>query len=148
MRIQRIQDIDNWENLFKDFITELANEEENAKAYLDVKWQEKITKYGEILTFSQNQVPKIIGWILIYCNEEKTLTAYCAGFNVLKRYRGGGIGKELLVTAIELCTKRKFKALTLYCDPTNEVAFKMYKQFGFKETDTIKNNLILMELKL
>lgn len=106
MSIQRIQDIDNWENLFKDFITELANEEENAKAYLDVNWQEKITKYGEIFVSYNEQAQQIIGWILIYCNNINTLTAYCAGLNVLKEYRGQKIGKELLTQDVNFCKKQ------------------------------------------
>lgn len=148
MSIKRLQDIDNWDIKLKDYIHTLSEEDNDSKVYLNITWQEKIIKYGDIFVSYNEQAQQIRGWILIYCNNINTLTAYCAGLNVLKEYRGKKIGKELLTQGVNLCKKNKFKVLTLYCNPKNNIALNMYKSFGFKERNIKKDELNLFALDL
>ncbi len=148
MSIKRLQDIDNWSIKLNEFIQTLSEEDKDSKVYLNVKWQEKIIKHGDIFVSYSEHSQQIIGWILIYCNNINTLTAYCAGLNVLKEYRGQKIGKLLLAQAVNLCKKNKFKVLTLYCSPKNNIALNLYKAFGFKERNIKKDELNLFALDL
>jgi ribosomal-protein-alanine N-acetyltransferase len=50
-----------------------------------------------------------------------------------EKYRGLGIGNQLVEGLIQLCVDRDIKAMTLEVRKTNEVAKSLYKKYGFKE---------------
>ena len=57
-------------------------------------------------------------------------------FYVLSKYRGNGIGKELLRTIV-IEAKKSFKKLTLYTE--NPIADNLYTSMGFLRVDGIDN---------
>ena len=57
-------------------------------------------------------------------------------FYVLSKYRGNGVGKELLRTVV-IEAKKNFKQLTLYTE--NPIASELYIRMGFSKVDGIHN---------
>lgn len=61
MSIKRLQDIDNWDIKLKDYIHTLSEEDNDSKVYLNITWQEKIIKYGDIFVSYNEQAQQIRG---------------------------------------------------------------------------------------
>jgi ribosomal protein S18 acetylase RimI-like enzyme len=53
------------------------------------------------------------------------------GVFVKPEYRGKGYGKQLLEGIIAFLSKKKLP-ITLYTDPSNEIAITLYKKMGFQ----------------
>ncbi|AOV06681.1 ribosomal protein S18-alanine N-acetyltransferase [Sporosarcina ureilytica] len=58
---------------------------------------------------------------------------------VLKRYRGNGIGEQLLREGIKLCRNLDVRLMTLEVRVSNEVAQNMYRKLGFQDGGIRKN---------
>lgn len=54
------------------------------------------------------------------------------GMIVHPKYRGKGIGTDMLEEAIKICKKKKCKKIRLSVDKGNVIARKMYIKAGFK----------------
>lgn len=52
---------------------------------------------------------------------------------VLKKFRGNGIGEQLLRESIELCRELAVQTMTLEVRVSNEVAQNMYRKLGFQD---------------
>ena len=64
---------------------------------------------------------------------------------VLKTYRGKGIGSMLLKELINEATK-KYNAISLSVEVTNNPAMKLYKSFGFKTSTRIVDSLTMIKV--
>ncbi len=67
--------------------------------------------------------------------------------------RGQGLGKKLLIEAVEEAKKRKYRSIRLVTLPgVLNAACHLYKKFGFIEIDSFKNefydSIATLELKL
>lgn len=58
---------------------------------------------------------------------------------VLKKYRGNGIGEQLLRESIALCKEMAVLTMTLEVRVSNEVAQNMYRKLGFQDGGIRKN---------
>ncbi|MEG0315041.1 MAG: GNAT family N-acetyltransferase [Erysipelotrichaceae bacterium] len=58
--------------------------------------------------------------------------AYLSKFYLNKKYRGLGLGKELMDKAISYALENDVLALTLNCNKYNEDSLEIYKHLGFK----------------
>jgi ribosomal protein S18 acetylase RimI-like enzyme len=67
---------------------------------------------------------KIIGSVLIGNKKDK---GFICDLKVNKKYRGKGYGKILLDRAV-----KKYGGIDLTVEKENLIAFKMYKDYGFK----------------
>ena len=112
----------------KDFLHLINNEE---KTVISEKWIDKIFLHARIISYFEKD--KIIGWFVLYCNDQESKIAYCASLHVLRPYRGEGIGSILIKVAIETCLKKGMKKITLYCKVDNTSALYLYKKNNFKE---------------
>lgn len=112
----------------KDFLHLINNEE---KTVISEKWIDKIFLHARIISYFEKD--KIIGWFVLYCNDQESKIAYCASLHVLRPYRGEGIGSILIKVAIETCLKEGMKKITLYCKVDNTSALYFYKKNNFKE---------------
>lgn len=81
---------------------------------------------------------KIIGCIAIVHNTEDQ--AQLRWFLSDPSFRGLGIGKKLLNTAIKFCREKKFKTVFLLTTNMQEQAVKMYKTVGFELTQSKEVN--------
>ena len=87
---------------------------------------------------------KPIGTI-VYIFENKTKTKHIAniyGVYVKKEYRGQGVGKKLVESAISLIKKNKnIIKINLNVNPKQKAAVKLYKKYGFKTIGVLKKDL-------
>jgi len=92
----------------------------------------------------------IIAFLMLYCNNYETLEAYICNVYVLEKYRGIGLSKQILESAIEICANNKFKKIKLHVAYNNTVAISLYKKYGFmangikydnkeKQSEMVKN---------
>lgn len=107
-----------------------------ALKYVSKEWRND--KYAEIAVCKEDD--KLAGYI--YINKSGTI----APFLIKKEYRGYGLSNKLLEIAIN---KYKGRKLGVYSD--NEIAIKLYKKYGFVETERKiykdGDEVIIMELK-
>lgn len=90
---------------------------------------------------------KIVGYIL-YGWENEALKLYhrrgtIFDLYVIKEYRGRGIGKKLLNTAIEDLKHHGIEIIQLTVINSNKRAIELYKKFGFEE----RLKILRLELK-
>ena len=100
---------------------------------ISATWLNKILAHAIIITDMSIDKSSVNGWLVLYCNDDKTYTAYCAGLHVLKPYRGKGKAKLLLQKAIEICEHNGMSRFALYCKTDNIEARNLYIKYGFKE---------------
>ncbi len=78
---------------------------------------------------------KIVGYIVTMDVDD--VTGKIISFAVRKEFRGKGIGKMLLKSAIERLKTRGKKKITLEVRVSNVQAQALYEKFGFKITEVI-----------
>ncbi|MBU1327298.1 GNAT family N-acetyltransferase [Patescibacteria group bacterium] len=64
------------------------------------------------------------------------------GIAIGHRYRGDGVGTELLRTLIKEAKKQELRLLTLTCFENNSQAFHLYEKLGFKSIGVIPEALL------
>lgn len=89
------------------------------------KYYEKIRNDydGELAIDTDND--KLAGYIFVKTDEKEN--GFISPLLVVKKYRGKGIGKQLLEDGI-----KKYGAIDLVVKKDNKVAFNMYKKHGFE----------------
>lgn len=89
---------------------------------------------------------KPIGMI-VYIFDSKLKTKHVAnifGVYVKKEYRGQGIGKKLIESAISLIKKNKnIVKIKLNVNPEQKATVKLYEKYGFKTVGMLKNELYI-----
>ena len=66
-----------------------------------------------------------------------------ANLGILKKYQGKGYGKELLSHILNLACENNLSEISIRVKESNEIAYNMYKKFGFKEISKIDSYEIL-----
>lgn len=66
-----------------------------------------------------------------------------ANLGILKKYQGKGYGKELLSYILNLASQNHLPEISIRVKESNEIAYNMYKKFGFKEILKINSYEIL-----
>lgn len=122
--------------LCTNFISKIKQEKIFYNQSMNDKWIEKILEKADILAYIRND--EVIGWLVLYCNNYDTLTAYCASLHILPEYRHQGLAKNLLEASISICSIRKFSSYTLICN--NPIAMKLYLEYKFMKTGEITLN--------
>ncbi len=56
-----------------------------------------------------------------------------ANLGILKKYQGKGYGKELLTYLLNLASENNLSEISIRVKESNEIAYNMYKKFGFEE---------------
>lgn len=95
----------------------------------------------------KKEVRKLLGWVkwirlfLISKFEdhkpEMDKEYFISALAVFESFRGRGIALRLLKKAESLCKEQGIKKLSLCVTVKNKRAYKIYKEFGFKEEQTI-----------
>lgn len=70
------------------------------------------------------------------------------GIGVRREVRGRGVGRQLLLRTLEFARQSQAEYLTLFVDPTNTVATRLYQQVGFRQTEGMFDGLEKMEFAL
>ena len=72
---------------------------------------------------------KVIGKVVVYCNDYAGKKAYIPLVGVLHEYRNKGVAKKLMSDAILLAEKRDFSSIGIHSN--NPVAVRLYESLGF-----------------
>ena len=139
-------------NQITEFINRLAKED----TFLSFSVQKEISKHEEknVLKnlFNQMKWGKAFSCWAIYDNKViASSDIFRGGFReqhigkisvmVDKEFREDGIGKFLIDFILEKAKAMKIKIVSLTVFSDNEIAIKLYKQFGFKEWGRLPNGL-------
>lgn len=94
----------------------------------------------------------IIGYIVVAGSRPERSGARLRWFLVDERYRGQGIGRELLTRAIDFCREQGFKSAWLWTMEHLERARRLYAAAGFEyvadSTIDIPEHGLILELTL
>jgi ribosomal-protein-alanine N-acetyltransferase len=77
---------------------------------------------------SAGEAPRVIGMIVVWLILDE---AHIATIAVHPKFRGGGIGRQMLLTALRECTAQGAASATLEVRERNQIAIAMYCKFGF-----------------
>ena len=124
-------------------------EESNDKSYIDKnhkqKGQKRLSDFKFFKTknnddgesynlFWKDDNDKVVGKVTVDSIPASDGYRWFGSLEVSNKYRGYGLGKQILDIAVN---RYKAGALAVYKD--NEVAYKMYKNYGFKESSNRKS---------
>jgi len=114
------------------------NEEKNIS---EEEWKKRIKNV--LFAFSKD---KPIGMI-VYIRESKIKTKHTAnifGVYVTREYRGQGVGKKLVDSALARIRKSKgVLKIKLTVNPKQKAALKLYQNYGFKIVGKLKKELYI-----
>jgi ribosomal protein S18 acetylase RimI-like enzyme len=83
---------------------------------------------------------QVVGWADISSTENPRLSHRgFLGMGLLPKFRGQGIGSELLNAVIEHARKVPFEKIELSVYTSNLPAIKLYQKYGFETEGTIKH---------
>ncbi len=108
-----------------------------------------LTKYlneqpeGEV--WVAENIGRIVGSIAAVSTEEGIVQL--RWFLIEPEYRGSGLGRQLMKTAMEYCKRKKFRQVYLWTFQDLKAARHLYKSFGFSlteqaESDTWKSGVV------
>ncbi|MBH0775711.1 GNAT family N-acetyltransferase [Nocardia bovistercoris] len=75
----------------------------------------------------------VVGYVLVLAKEGK---ATLFTFAVAESYRERGLGRRLLLFALDKCVAANVEVVTLTVRPANEHARKLFKKVGFEKVDS------------
>lgn len=127
MILEKEQIVDFLESINYDFNPPLT-EKVNLSEYVD-----KILSSASLI-YRLSSENRLIGLVVLYCNNVIDLKSYIALVAVHRDYRGKGIAKDMMKEAIKVVKNNKY--LTLGIHSNNEIAISLYLNLGF----TIKEN--------
>lgn len=122
MNLEKNQIVSFLQSINNDFNPPLT-EKVNLYEYVD-----KILNKAHII-YRLSQENKIIGLLVLYCNDEIELKSYATLLGVDKNYRGKGLARSMMNEAIEYVKKRNYLTISLYSN--NNIAISLYKDLGF-----------------
>lgn len=122
MILKKEQIVDFLELINYDFNPPLS-EKVNLSEYAD-----KILSNAH-LVYRLSQENRLIGLVVLYCNNVVDLKSYIALVGVRKDYRGQGIAREMMKEAINYVNENRF--LTIGIHSNNIIAVSLYLDLGF-----------------
>jgi putative acetyltransferase len=101
----------------------------NVEAYLDIP-EEKVLQNGGFILFARKD-NQIIGTCAVLKSSSKTFEI--ANIAVSPAYRGKGIGKQLLIEAIDDARHANARQISLTTSSQFKISLELFKTFGFRE---------------
>ncbi|NHZ85353.1 MAG: GNAT family N-acetyltransferase, partial [Planctomycetia bacterium] len=99
------------------------------------------------LTFILKKDKWIIGYLSLQFQPKKDFVHLFHLF-VDRSYRGKGFSKLLIQKAISYSEENRIPVITLFVNPNNQSAIKLYELFGFKDIGYSKTGSLRMKLQL
>lgn len=120
-------DLGNIEKHFYDFPKHLNrfDKQKNNEAVYLIGWKESTPVSHALLKWKGTKRENIAA-ILNQCPEIE-------GMRVMDDYRRQGIGRRMMLTAIELTRQNGYSRLGLQVRPDNAAAISLYENLGFKD---------------
>lgn len=101
-----------------------------------LEYSEKVIQRAIFFVARKNS--NIIGMNIVYMNDSQNCNAYITYIHVKEEYRNRGIGKKLLLAAIDQARSNKFTTISLEVRKENTNAKNLYSRLNFRiyqETD-------------
>jgi ribosomal protein S18 acetylase RimI-like enzyme len=144
MKIERVTTLRNIERLakiiFLNFI-ELENQPDIQFSIEDIK--SSLSSSSLIAWLLLDDDNKIVGYLVGTAKElgDGRYVYYLSYFYIIKKYRGTGLGKRMLLICIDYITKLNIKFILLI-SRINSPAYNLYLKLGFLPDPviTLKNN--------
>ena len=102
----------------------------------------KVLEKSDLIVYREST--QIIGLVVLYCNDYQTQRAYISLVAVHPEYRGRGIAKRMMNSAIQKAQRAGMSILGIHTN--NIVALNMYLSFGF--INVMPSERSYLELKL
>jgi ribosomal-protein-alanine N-acetyltransferase len=122
--------------MLPDSITSLIRDEQarvGGRFIEGVDLETYITKLGDKAEIVSDIVPgRCRGFVAFYCNDLTTRRAYITLVLVHPDDRGSGVGRALVDAVLALAKSRGFVACALEVSKTNEAAYGLYTDRGFR----------------
>jgi len=104
-------------------------------------YAEKLSQLADIgMAFHQD---KVVGLIILYCNDTETWKAHIPMAAVSNAYRGLGVGSVMISRAIALARQRHMKNLWLTVEKENILAIRFYKRIRFAVVEEKPPKLVM-----
>jgi len=111
-----------------------------APAY-DVFCRQRMAHYGDDIQYIAHDCEKVVGYCDINRDRDGEQYAHCGELHIgiHPQYRGLGVGRRLLETAIRQAQQRGIERIALHALADNAVAIHMYEKFGFEHEGIHRN---------
>ncbi len=138
-----------------DLIKKLEKENLGSVAAIN-EWQiPVIIRYGKFIIAQIKNTGEIIGVCECLREWKEKKIAFIHSFYIVKKFRLQGIGKQLMVSVIDILKKEEFESVELTVDIKNKSAVNFYMDFGFTAREIRENeygkgvnrNLMVLNLK-
>jgi len=109
------------------------------------QYLQKIYEYADLITYFKKG--ECLGYVFFYSNDIQKNATYITLVGVSEKFKGQGVGKNLIRAVIEISRSNGFKFCDLEVSRVNVIALRLYYSLGFRE---IKDNgdKLLMRLDL
>lgn len=111
------------------------------------EYVQKLYNFSERFEAWDDSRSKLIGLLAIYLNNN-TECCFISNISVSKEYQRKAIATKLINMAIKKAKSRHFKKIQLEVDTSNVHAIDFYKHIGFKEIETLIENLSKFEISI
>ena len=98
-------------------------------------------------TFILKKDKWIVGYMSLQLQPQKDIIHLFHVF-IDRSFRGKGISKLLAQKAISYAREKNIPAISLFVNPNNPIAIKLYESFGFTEIGYNKNGSLKMKLDI
>ncbi|HEY3424214.1 MAG TPA: GNAT family N-acetyltransferase [Negativicutes bacterium] len=97
-----------------------------------------LIRHGRVYVLKKDL--EFIGLLQYMLDWDSPPKAYLIGVSISQKFRGQGLGTELLKNSLEILFRENIEEVELTVDPNNVGAVKIYEsKLGFKITDSRKN---------
>ena len=94
------------------------------------QYSEKLHVHSERITVKIDG--SLAGVLCVYANNLESKEAFISYVSVSEEHKGGGVGKILMRTAIDLCSTKGMISIRLEVAENNLPAIKLYRGFDFQ----------------
>ena len=142
MRIEIFKELKNTDRLAKiifiNFI-ELQNQPDIDFSVRDI--EATLVESSLLGWFLLDNNNKIVGYLIGTIKDigDGRVVYYISYFYIIEKYRNYGLGKKMLISALEYVTKQNIKFCMLI-SKINSKAWNLYRMFGFRQDPLIKLN--------
>ncbi len=105
-------------------------DEKNATGYEEGYLDHFFDNHGDWICVTEIN-SSIVAYLSIEVHREQENFIYLDDLSVSEKYRGHGIGTELIKTAERFAEKMGVSIITLHVEKSNQSALKLYKRLGF-----------------
>lgn len=130
LRRVREDDLDALEKVDRDVFGDLAYDKHLLRTFFNL-----FSRHWYVVELDG----ELCGYVLVG-HDSESREAWLLGLGVIDRYRGRGLGRELMARADDICVKSRVRTAFITVRPDNAAAVHLYESFGFTQEGPEKEN--------